>query len=47
MEAAAENMLSFVVLDRPNPWAVCESKAPRGAALDFFVSQFPIPYVTE
>jgi uncharacterized protein YbbC (DUF1343 family) len=46
MEAAAENNLEFVVLDRPNPLGGLRvegpSVEPRWIS---FVSQFPIPYV--
>ena len=46
MEAAAENNLEFVVLDRPNPLGGVRvegpSVEPRWIS---FVSQFPIPYV--
>src|SRR6266704_2456552 len=46
MEAAAENNIEFVVLDRPNPLGGLRvegpSVEPRWIS---FVSQFPIPYV--
>src|SRR5437899_10693734 len=46
MEAAAENNIDFVVLDRPNPLGGLRvegpSVEPRWIS---FVSQFPIPYV--
>lgn len=46
MEAAAENDIEFVVLDRPNPLG---GKKMEGAVTEkeftSFVSQFPIPYV--
>lgn len=46
MEAAAENNIEFVVLDRPNPLG---GNRVEGALVEegffSFVSQFPIPYV--
>jgi len=46
MEAAAENGIPFVVLDRPNPLGGTKFEGPL-VEPDFvsFVSQFPIPYV--
>jgi uncharacterized protein YbbC (DUF1343 family) len=46
MEAAAENDIQFVVLDRPNPLGGNKMEGPL-VEPDFisFVSQFPIPYV--
>lgn len=46
MEAAAENGIEVVILDRPNPLGGlriegCEARAPFIS----FVSQFPIPYI--
>ncbi len=46
MEAAAENQLEFVVLDRPNPLGGLKFEGPlTEPAFTSFVSQFPIPYV--
>lgn len=46
MEAAAENGVEFIVLDRPNPLGGKKMEGPVAKA-EFisFVSQFPIPYV--
>jgi len=46
MEAAAENSIEFVVLDRPNPLGGEKMEGPL-VEPEFisFVSQFPIPYV--
>jgi uncharacterized protein YbbC (DUF1343 family) len=46
MEAAAENNIPFVVLDRPNPLGGIrmEGNVTR-AGFTSFVSQFPIPYI--
>jgi len=46
MEAAAENNIDFVVLDRPNPLGgvKMEGMLARPGFLSF-VSQFPIPYI--
>jgi len=46
MEAAAENNIPFVVLDRPNPLGGRRMEGPL-VEPDFisFVSQFPIPYI--
>jgi uncharacterized protein YbbC (DUF1343 family) len=46
MEAAAENNIEFVVLDRPNPLGGEKIEGPLvEQAFTSFVSQFPIPYV--
>jgi len=46
MEAAAENHIEFVVLDRPNPLGGLKMEGPLvEKAFTSFVSQFPIPYV--
>jgi len=46
MEAAAENDVHFVVLDRPNPLGGNRIEGPVvEPAFESFVSQFPIPYV--
>ncbi len=46
MEAAAENNIEFVVLDRPNPLGGLKFEGPLvEPAFISFVSQFPIPYV--
>ncbi|MDP4184255.1 MAG: DUF1343 domain-containing protein [Bacteroidota bacterium] len=46
MEAAAENNLEFVVLDRPNPLGGLKMEGPlTEPGFTSFVSQFPIPYV--
>ncbi len=46
MEAAAENNIEFVVLDRPNPLG---GKRVEGALVEdgffSFVSQYPVPYI--
>lgn len=46
MEAAAENNLEFIVLDRPNPLGGEKMEGPL-VEPEFisFVSQFPIPYI--
>jgi len=46
MEAAAENNIEFVVLDRPNPLGglIMEGPVTREGFFSF-VSQYPIPYV--
>jgi uncharacterized protein YbbC (DUF1343 family) len=46
MEAAAENNIEFVVLDRPNPLGgvLMEGPVTRDGFYSF-VSQFPIPYI--
>ena len=46
MEAAAENGIEFIVLDRPNPLGGIKMEGPL-VEKEFvsFVSQFPIPYV--
>jgi len=46
MEAAAENHIEFVVLDRPNPLGGLRVEGPTvERPWISFVSQFPIPYV--
>jgi uncharacterized protein YbbC (DUF1343 family) len=46
MEAAAENNIEFVVLDRPNPLGGIRMEGPVTLPeFTSFVSQFPIPYV--
>jgi uncharacterized protein YbbC (DUF1343 family) len=46
MEAAAENNIDFVVLDRPNPLGGLRVEGPLvDRSWISFVSQFPIPYV--
>jgi uncharacterized protein YbbC (DUF1343 family) len=46
MEAAAENNIPFVVLDRPNPLGGLKMEGPlTEAPFTSFVSQFPIPYL--
>ncbi len=46
MEAAAENNIQFVVLDRPNPLGGIRMEGPVTLpAYTSFVSQFPIPYI--
>lgn len=46
MEAAAENNIDFVVLDRPNPLGGCKIEGPVVEEGYFsIVSAFPIPYV--
>jgi uncharacterized protein YbbC (DUF1343 family) len=46
MEAAAENNIEFIVLDRPNPLGGIRMEgALTLPAFTSFVSQFPIPYV--
>jgi len=46
MEAAAENNIEFIVLDRPNPLGGNRMEGPlTRPAFTSFVSQFPIPYV--
>ncbi len=46
MEAAAENDIEFMVLDRPNPLGGYKFEGPLvEAGFQSFVSQFPIPYV--
>jgi uncharacterized protein YbbC (DUF1343 family) len=46
MEAAAENNIEFVVLDRPNPLGGLKMEGClTETAFTSFVSQFPIPYV--
>lgn len=46
MEAAAENNVEFVVLDRPNPLGGLKMEGClTEPAFTSFVSQFPIPYV--
>jgi uncharacterized protein YbbC (DUF1343 family) len=46
MEAAAENNIPFIVLDRPNPLGGVRIEGPL-VEKDFisFVSQYPIPYI--
>ena len=46
MEAAAENNIPFIVLDRPNPLGGIKMEGPL-VEKDFtsFVSQYPIPYI--
>lgn len=46
MEAAGENHIPFVVLDRPNPLGGVRMEGPSvDPAWISFVSQFPVPYV--
>ena len=46
MEAAAENNIEFIVLDRPNPLGGIRMEGPiTRPAFTSFVSQFPIPYI--
>jgi uncharacterized protein YbbC (DUF1343 family) len=46
MEAAAENNIEFIVLDRPNPiGGIRMEGALTKPAFTSFVSQFPIPYI--
>ena len=46
MEAAAENNIEFVVLDRPNPLGGKRMEGPiTDPEFTSFVSQFPIPYI--
>ncbi len=46
MEAAAENNIPFVVLDRPNPLGGVRMEGPvTQPGYTSFVSQFPIPYI--
>ena len=46
MEAAAENNIKFVVLDRPNPLGGIRMEGPvTQPQYISFVSQFPIPYI--
>lgn len=46
MEAAAENDIEFMVLDRPNPLGGYKFEGPLvEEGFESFVSQFPIPYV--
>jgi uncharacterized protein YbbC (DUF1343 family) len=46
MEAAAENGIEFMVLDRPNPLGGNKFEGPvTETEFTSFVSQFPIPYV--
>jgi uncharacterized protein YbbC (DUF1343 family) len=46
MEAAAENGIPFVVLDRPNPLGGLRIEGnPVDKGFESFVSQYPIPYV--
>jgi uncharacterized protein YbbC (DUF1343 family) len=46
MEAAAENNIEFVVLDRPNPLGGLKMEGClTEPAFTSFVSQFPIPYI--
>ena len=46
MEAAAENNIPFVVLDRPNPLGGMRTEGPVVQPGFFsFVSQYPIPYI--
>jgi len=46
MEAAAENNIEFVVLDRPNPLGGVKMEGSlTEPAFTSFVSQFPIPYI--
>ncbi|HBC80019.1 MAG TPA: DUF1343 domain-containing protein, partial [Bacteroidales bacterium] len=46
MEAAAENNIPFIVLDRPNPLGGVRMEGPL-VEKDFisFVSQYPVPYI--
>jgi uncharacterized protein YbbC (DUF1343 family) len=46
MEAAAENNITFVVLDRPNPLGGIRMEGPLVQKnFTSFVSQYPIPYI--
>ncbi len=46
MEAAAENNIPFVVLDRPNPLGGTRMEGPLvKEGFTSFVSQYPVPYV--
>jgi uncharacterized protein YbbC (DUF1343 family) len=46
MEAAAENNIKFIVLDRPNPIGGLRMEGPvTKTGFTSFVSQFPIPYI--
>lgn len=46
MEAAAENGLEFVVLDRPNPLGGKKIEGgPVEAGFSSFVSKYPVPYI--
>lgn len=46
MEAAAENNIEFIVLDRPNPLGGLKVEGPLvEPGFVSFVSQFPIPYI--
>lgn len=46
MEAAAENNIRFIVLDRPNPLGGIRMEGPvTRPGFTSFVSQFPIPYI--
>lgn len=46
MEAAAENKIEFVVLDRPNPLGGVKIEGSRvEKGFESFVSRYPIPYV--
>jgi uncharacterized protein YbbC (DUF1343 family) len=46
MEAAAENNIPFMVLDRPNPLGGIRIEGPLvEKAFTSFVSQYPIPYI--
>ena len=46
MEAAAENNIEFIVLDRPNPLGGIRMEGPlTKPEFISFVSQFPIPYI--
>jgi uncharacterized protein YbbC (DUF1343 family) len=46
MEAAAENNIKFIVLDRPNPLGGLRMEGPiTKSGFTSFVSQFPIPYI--
>ena len=46
MEAAAENNIPFVVLDRPNPLGGIRMEGPLvRPGFTSFVSQYPIPYI--
>ncbi len=46
MEAAAENNIPFVVLDRPNPLGGVHMEGPvTRPGFTSFVSQYPIPYI--
>lgn len=46
MEAAAENNIEFVVLDRPNPLGGLKTEGMTvESGFESFVSQYPIPYI--